>query len=359
VKRQTFHDQETADPNYRILAARSLRKQVKQLTEHLGGVRRCEQVESVHRARVASRRLRAALGMFRSCFSHKQVRLWKKHIRRLAQHLGEARDHDVLIEFLVARLASISEPALVPGVAALLNRAEQERKWIQPRVVKAMDRFERTGVLKSLQTMARSSLAGAEATELAVGPPFPVSVAATQRVPRQAARFLRRRLKHLHAEAAGLSDPGHFEQHHAMRVAAKRLRYALELARPLYPGDLIDANEAIRKLQTLLGEVHDCDVWVAAFEEFVRWESGEIRLPHRRKKAGGTALPVERLLPGLDYLRQERTERRREVFDDLAAFWQALKEGGVWDRLETLLEKGGSGMEPEKDIHPSLAEATP
>ena len=43
------------------LAARSLRKQVKLLTEHLGGIRQGEEIESLHRTRVASRRLRARL----------------------------------------------------------------------------------------------------------------------------------------------------------------------------------------------------------------------------------------------------------------------------------------------------------
>ena len=71
-----------SDPSYRILAARSLRKQVKQLAEHLGDVRLGEDIESIHHARVASRRLRAALGMFCACWKRKQVKAWKKQIRR-------------------------------------------------------------------------------------------------------------------------------------------------------------------------------------------------------------------------------------------------------------------------------------
>ena len=66
-----------SDPGYRILAASSLRKQVKQLAEHLGGVRLGEDIEAIHRARVASWRLCAALGMFRACWKRKQVKAWK------------------------------------------------------------------------------------------------------------------------------------------------------------------------------------------------------------------------------------------------------------------------------------------
>ena len=74
-----------SDSSYRILAARSLRKQVRQLGEHLGGVRLGVDVEAIHRARVASRRLRAALGMFRACWKRKQVKQWKEQIRQLAR----------------------------------------------------------------------------------------------------------------------------------------------------------------------------------------------------------------------------------------------------------------------------------
>ena len=100
-----------SDPGYCILAARSLRKQMKQLAEHLAGARLGEDIEAIHHARVASRRLRAALGMFRVCWKRKQVKAWKKQIGQMARNLGEARDYDVLIEFLASSLAGVSDRA--------------------------------------------------------------------------------------------------------------------------------------------------------------------------------------------------------------------------------------------------------
>ena len=114
-----------SDPSYCSLAARSLRKQVKQLAVHLADVRPGEDIESVHRARVASRRMRAALSMFRACFKRKQVKAWKKQIRQLARNLGEARDLDVLIEYVVSSLAAVSDGVQVPGIACLLNDVER------------------------------------------------------------------------------------------------------------------------------------------------------------------------------------------------------------------------------------------
>lgn len=318
-----------SDLSYRILAARSLRKQVKQLVEHLHGIRLNEDIESIHRARVASRRLRAALGMFCDCWKRKQVKRWKKPIRELARTLGEARDHDVLIEFLASRLAGVSDRALEPGIAGILNHIQRQRRWIQPRVLKALDRFETCGVLKAMQACVHSILD--EAGD--------AGFVASEYVHSQAGKSVHKRLRKLLDEAAGLADPEQHARHHAMRIAAKRLRYTLELVKPVYfgnlaGGDLANRTDAVKRLQTLLGEIHDCDVWVEKFAEFAHEETGEIQLDF------GSSQPFERLLPGFNYLRQEREERRSQTFGELVTFWQELKDQGVWDRLATLLECG-------------------
>ncbi len=176
-----------------ILAARSLRKQVKLLTEHLGGIRLGEEIESLHRTRVASRRLRAVLAMFGDCWKRKQVKTWKREIRQLARDLSEARDHDVQIEFLDASLARVSDPALVPGIARLLSHAEQQRQWLQPRVRRAVDSIEHSVVLKDMQAAARRVIDDAGDVT------FVPDVAARRR----AAKSVRKRIKKLIAEAPG------------------------------------------------------------------------------------------------------------------------------------------------------------
>ena len=342
-----------SDPSYRILAVRSLRKQVRQLAEHLGGIRRGEDIEAIHRARVASRRLRAALGMFRACWKRKQVKAWKRQIRRLARSLGEARDLDVLIEFLTSSLAGVSDRILVPGIACLLSHVEHRRQRIQPRVLKALDRAERGGAIEAMQARVRSTLEGAGDAEFV----------ASEYVLGQAKKNVRKRLKKLFDESSGLADAEQRERHHTMRIAAKRLRYTLELAGPVYSGDPADGDlastaDAVKRLQTLLGEIHDCDVWVEKFKDFARKVAGEIQ------RCFGTSQRFERLRPGLDYLRQERKDRRRQVFGELVTFWQELKDQGVWDRLATILEWGGTRAKSpqkssEKSSDSSPAEVVP
>ncbi|MDP3565474.1 MAG: CHAD domain-containing protein, partial [Methanoregula sp.] len=64
------------------------------------GVRAAEDIEYIHRMRVASRRLRAALPLFATCFPVKNYNRWSEEIRNITRALGEARDTDVQIAYL-------------------------------------------------------------------------------------------------------------------------------------------------------------------------------------------------------------------------------------------------------------------
>jgi CHAD domain-containing protein len=50
----------------------------------------------VHQARIALRRLRSALSLFRAVLPLNQVRMFQTRLRALAATLGEARDLDVM-----------------------------------------------------------------------------------------------------------------------------------------------------------------------------------------------------------------------------------------------------------------------
>jgi CHAD domain-containing protein len=295
---------------------------VKLLTEHLGGIRLGEEIESLHRTRVASRRLRAVLAMFGDCWKRKQIKTWKREIRQLARDLSEARDRDVQIEFLDASLARISDPALVPGIARLLSHAEQQRQWLQPRVLHAVESIEHSVVLKDMQAAARRVIDDASDGTFVPG----------AEARRRAVKNVRKRLQKLMAEAPGLKSAEHSQQHHAMRIAAKRLRYTLELAKPSRSPELDAIGDMIKRLQTLLGEIHDCDVWAENLDAFARTEAEQIHVFF------GDSRRFNRLLPGIEYLRRDRKARREQCFAELSAFWQELAEKRVWKRLIELLK---------------------
>jgi hypothetical protein len=127
-----------------------------------------------------------------------------------------------------------------------------------------------------------------------------------------------------------------------MRIAAKRLRYVLELTPPCFGPYAVTAAKRVRELQDLLGEIHDCDVQVpdvAAFADRLRGEDaaalaraagdaddldpGLLReAPHLREHAGLAALQAH--LQG----------RRMVLFARFLALWGDYERKGFRARLE-------------------------
>jgi CHAD domain-containing protein len=309
---------EPMDPSYRLLAARYIRRQAKQLGEQLDGIRKAEDIEFVHRARVASRRLRAALRMFYDCFEPKQVKRWRKQIRRVTEGLSDARDKDVQIEYLSGILCDVTDKRCSPGIARLLAQLEHQREKFQPVVLRAIGRLRAGRVFEEMQDVAKDVLAAAGEAEASVSSPF---------AREQTRQHILQRLQELAAYEDSLRDPEDCKRHHAMRIAAKRLRYTVEIARPVYEGQLDDTIDAVKKLQSLLGDIHDCDVWLDDLDAFAKEERARV-MDHF-----GSEGRFIRLEPGIEYLRRERAEHRRQVFGELVHYWQQLQRQELWEHL--------------------------
>jgi CHAD domain-containing protein len=75
-----------------------------------------------------------------------------------------------------------------------------------------------------------------------------------------AARIVAVRLAELRSFSPRVLDPDEIEALHDMRIAAKRLRYVLELTKPALGPSADGGARTAKKLQELLGKIHDCDV---------------------------------------------------------------------------------------------------
>src|SRR5512145_2616192 len=80
-------------------------------TREIHGVKEGQDIEYIHRMRVASRRLRAALPLFRICFPRKQYLRWMQELTKITRALGEARDADVQIASLEKALKKMERNA--------------------------------------------------------------------------------------------------------------------------------------------------------------------------------------------------------------------------------------------------------
>jgi hypothetical protein len=74
-----------------------------------------------------------------------------------------------------------------------------------------------------------------------------------------ARRIVLVRLDELLSFGEDARDPAKVRELHDMRIAAKRLRYVLEIHEPLFGPAAARAARTVRDLQELLGEIHDCD----------------------------------------------------------------------------------------------------
>lgn len=78
--------------------------------------------------------------------------------------------------------------------------------------------------------------------------------------PENASRILAVRLEELNELAGPALEPGAETAQHDMRIAAKRVRYLLEIAAPCLGEEAEARRDAAKRLQGVLGEIHDCDV---------------------------------------------------------------------------------------------------
>jgi CHAD domain-containing protein len=160
-----------------------------------------------------------------------------------------------------------------------------------------------------------------------------------------AERIVLVRLDELCAFMPKAADAAEVVALHDMRIAAKRLRYILEITAPCFGPYAEKATRLAKDLQDLLGEIHDCDVQVpeteafaaqlmAADAEALHVLAGDApdldpallkQAPHAREHAGLAALLV--------HLRA----RRMVLFDRFLELWDDLERKGFRARLEFAL----------------------
>ncbi len=84
-----------------------------------------------------------------------------------------------------------------------------------------------------------------------------------------AAHIVATRLEELYAFDPAIRDPANVADLHDMRIAAKRLRYVLEIVGFAFGEDGRQLEAEAKWLQEVLGEVHDCDVMIPEVDAHV------------------------------------------------------------------------------------------
>jgi CHAD domain-containing protein len=148
-----------------------------------------------------------------------------------------------------------------------------------------------------------------------------------------AEQIVRVRLDELCSFMPKAEDPAEVVALHDMRIAAKRLRYVLEVTGPCFGSYASSAVKLVKDLQDLLGEIHDCDVQlpeVAAFLEELMAEDAAAAGASPRDLA---KTPNRRTYAGLVALQVHLRARRRELFEQFLELWRDYERRGFAARL--------------------------
>lgn len=211
--------------------------------------------EGVHSMRVASRRLRSALRDFTPYLHKRRLSSVLKSLRDIADALGEVRDQDVAIMALEKLQSHASD-----GVAPALKQFIDARKEIRDQAREELVTMFADDQLKQLESSFISAVDEATAAGTTrTSPPLLISFRKMSRA------IILDRLKELEKLSSGLFRPFEVETLHEMRIAAKRLRYAIELFQQCWGRSIATYAKRAAQLQTALGDVHDCDVWIESF----------------------------------------------------------------------------------------------
>ncbi len=120
---------------------RMLKDRLKKLFDWRDDVLKHEDIEAVHKMRVASRRLRATMDAFESCCKPKPFKKAYRCIKEVTDILGTARDTDVMVQGLSDQLEQVprEEWAGMEWLITRLNTYRQERQKVLEDFLNGLD----------------------------------------------------------------------------------------------------------------------------------------------------------------------------------------------------------------------------
>jgi triphosphatase len=237
------------------------------------GTRSGGQIEDLHRMRVATRRMRAAWRLFGDAYRPRRARRYVAELRAVADRLGAVRDLDVLSDGLAAYMGGVSaaeRDALEPLVGAWRDRRESARRELVTLLDGGGYRRFVADYLGFVETE------GAAARAIEATQPHRVRDTASSRI---WGAYEQVRAYDSTLAWADLATV------HQLRIAGKRLRYALEFFREALGPETSGLVAKVTTLQDHLGALNDADVATRLGREFLVASAAKLT-PHTIEAVG-------------------------------------------------------------------------
>jgi len=270
--------------------------------------------EFLHDFRVAVRRTRAGLTLLREALPEDLLAHFKTEFGWLGTATGPTRDLDVYLETMPSYRAALPSE-VASDLGALEDHLRAKQAAAHAALVEALDSPRYAALLSDwAAALARLRAGGADAPSAAA----PIAALAARRT--------WQRFKRILDDGGRIDAETEVEALHALRIEAKKLRYALEFFRRLVPPAEADALiGSLKGLQDNLGTLNDAGVQQAAMRGF----AAEIG---RRPSRSGTVL-------AMGWLMAELHAREQACRHDFAARFAAFAAKDNRDRYARLFKR--------------------
>jgi hypothetical protein len=165
---------------------------------------------------------------------------------------------------------------------------------------------------------------------------------------RESAPVILVRLQEMYDFAPAIRDPANVEELHNMRIAAKRLRYTMELFAPVFGQEFAQTLKVVEDIQERLGAIHDADVIVPLLEDAQEKETERERKKALKKNSGGP--PQFVAAEGLAPLTARRRADRDRLYHEFVAFWDALPPDAFFERVGQALQPDAADAEDSAPV---------
>lgn len=279
-------------------------------------VRSGKDVEALHDMRVASRRVREAMEIFRTCYRAKAFKEHYRGVRRVTRTLGAVRNLDVCVDFFSELRKRSNGTGERDAVVYLLNQKKAERKRAHRKMVRKLDRLDLKRMKKSLRAFCSDPTRDGDAEE------------ANQDMVTRARAIVEERLDHVLGYRGAIEHESDVDALHRMRIATKKLRYAMETLYIVFDDDGFDeVYNGVKGLQEMLGNIHDLDVFMGMVAEVK--EEVEDR---KRTRA---------LVPGMVGMEERIRGQRHELYEQFMTFIREQDED-LRDRVLSALKSSSN-----------------
>lgn len=210
----------------------------------------------IHDLRVASRRLREGLSLFRGCYPADRLSYLRKVVRKITDFLGDLRNLDEYLDFLreeAIELGPAHGPELSGGIDHYLEKRVKAQKQLKRDLRKTRPATLRKHFVRTIHSPYIF-----DPPSGAVDPFISIDDFARDSIEQRLLSVL---------ELVPLArSPEQAVCQHRLRIAVKHYRYRIEVLSPCMDEGYREVHAQVKEYQEILGRIHDLDV----FSELIR-----------------------------------------------------------------------------------------